>query len=158
MANAYINGQRATPFPFDGEGGRFPKWMWYNQCMKDFFEWCKKCPAKSKPTMFGIDCYSLFESKRALLTFLQEHDPTFAGEVTNRLAFIDKYSTGHEYGRAMAFGDMSRVQGHLQKVLTQIQARLQWGSDKYKCSDMERLAAEQNCEVVTLNPHPYPSP
>ena len=24
---------------------------------------------------------------------------------------------------------------------------LQWGSDKYKCSDMERLAAEQNCEV-----------
>ena len=24
---------------------------------------------------------------------------------------------------------------------------LQWGSDKYKCSGMERLAAEQNCEV-----------
>ena len=29
-ANAYINGKRATPFPLDGEGGRFPKWMWHN--------------------------------------------------------------------------------------------------------------------------------
>ena len=93
----------------------------------------------------GIDCYSLFESKRALIAFLHDHDPEFCSEVTDRLAFIDKYTTAHEYGEAMVYGGLKRVQGHLQDVLTKIQARLQWGSDKYECTDLERLAAEQVC-------------
>ena len=45
-------------------------------------------------------------------------------------------------------GDLKHIAGHLQDVLTKIQSRLQWGSDKYDCTDVERLAAEQNCEVV----------
>ena len=182
-ANAYINGKRATPFPLDGEGGRFPKWMWHNQVMAELFDWLKKRRGKERARvgdgekgegkddcdgggggssssssssggggggvfLAGIDCYSLFESKRSLLAFLHEHDPEFCSEVTDRLAFIDKYTTAHEYGEAMVYGGLKRVQGHLQDVLTKIQARLQWGSDKYNCTDLERLAAEQNCEVV----------
>lgn len=38
-ANEYTHRLRASPFP---EEIRFPKWMWHNQCMADFFEWCKK--------------------------------------------------------------------------------------------------------------------
>jgi ubiquitin-conjugating enzyme E2 J2 len=48
----------------------------------------------------------------------------------------------------MVHGDLKHISGHIQDVLTKIQSRLQWGSDKYECSDVERLAAEQNCEVV----------
>ena len=66
-----------------------------------------------------------------------------------RLAYLDKYSTGHEYGRDMVHGNMSRAADHISEVLTKIQSRLQWGSDKYACSDVERLSAEQNCEVVS---------
>ena len=99
-------------------------------------------------SLFGIDCYSLFESKRDLIAFLSKHDPEFAKEVRGRLSFLDKFATGHEYGEATMFGGLSRIAGHLQDVMEKIQARLQWGSDRYDCSALERLAAEQNCEVV----------
>ena len=95
-ATAYTRGKRATPFPLDGEGGRFPKWMWSNQCMAEFFDWCKDCDPAKRPELFGIDCYSLFESKRAVIAFLERHDPDFAAEFKNRLAFLDKFSDAHE--------------------------------------------------------------
>ena len=169
-AEKYIRGERATPFPLDGEGGRFPVWMWGNQCMSEWFDWCKDSPVchsgkklnseKSESSeavsrevdnsvrLFGIDCYSLFESKRAVVSFLEQHDTEFAREAVDRLAFLDKFKDGHEYGEAAVHGNLSRIAGHLQEVLTKIQARLQWGSDKYNCSPAERLAAEQNCEVI----------
>ena len=49
---------------------------------------------------------------------------------------------------ALSAGDLKHISGHIQDILTKIQSRLQWGSDKYDCSDVERLAAEQNCEVL----------
>ena len=100
------------------------------------------------PHLFGIDCYSLFESKKAVIQFLETHDPEFAAEVRDRLSYLDKFQTGQEYGDAIVHGDLKHISDHLQDVLTKIQSRLQWGSDKYDCSDVERLAAEQNCEVV----------
>ena len=78
----------------------------------------------------------------------QAHDAQFAREVKERLKYLDKFETGFEYGNAMVNGNLSRAAGHIQDVLTKIQARLQWGSDKYACSDVERLSAEQNCEVI----------
>ena len=145
-ANEYAHGRRASPYP-DGPG-RFPAWMWRNQCMDELFDWAKLQPAASTPQLFGMDCYSLFESKNAVVKFLEEHDPAFAAEVSGRLAYLDKFETGFEYAQAMVHGNLSRIAGHITECLTQIQARLQWGSDKYKCTSIERLSAEQNCEVI----------
>lgn len=92
--------------------------------------------------------YSLFESKKAVVSFLERHDPEFAVEVKARLAYLDRYETGFEYADAIVNGTLSRVAGHIADCLTKIQARLQWGSDKYSCSEVERLSAEQNCEIV----------
>eukprot|EP00605_Chrysophyceae_sp_TOSAG23-4_P002009 GSChrysophyteH1.ASY1.ANO1.2224.1 assembled CDS len=121
--------------------------------MVEFFDWCKErhsllLQSKKSPELFGMDCYSLFESKNALIQFLEVHDREFAMEVKERLRYLDKFTDGHEYGDAMVNGNMSRAASHIQEVLTAIQSRLQWGSDKYACSDVERLSAEQNCEVV----------
>ena len=33
----------------------------------------------------------------------------------------------------MVNGQLQRIAGHIQDVLTKIQSRLQWGSDKYDC-------------------------
>ena len=145
-ANEFIHRKRTTPFP--AKIG-FPKWMWHNQCMEDFFSWAQRKPPAKTPELFGMDCYSLFESKKAVIRFLETHDASFAAEVKERLAYLDRFEDGHAYGDAMVNGSLSRIAGHLQEVLTQIQARLQWGSDKYtNCTDVERLSAEQNCEVV----------
>ena len=56
-AEKYTRGKRATPFPLDGEGGRFPVWMWGNQCMSEWFDWCKdRSERASAPvSLFGID-------------------------------------------------------------------------------------------------------
>ena len=102
----------------DGEGGRFPKWMWGNQCMAEFFDWCKDgIDAARRPELFGIDWYSLFESKRAVSAFLERLDPAFAAEFKNRLAFLDKFSDAHEYGRAMVHGTLARLSGPLPACL-----------------------------------------
>ena len=82
-ANEYAHGRRMTPF-LDGEA-RFPSWMWQNQCMVDFFMWCKRQAPATTPYLFGMDCYSLFESKKAVISFLESHDPEFAKEVQMRM-------------------------------------------------------------------------
>ena len=122
--------------------------MWRNKCMKDFFDWCKLQPNDKTPEVFGMDCYALFESKALLLQFLKKHDRTFHDEVVTKLAFIDKFTDGHAYGDAVVHGNLGRIATYVQDTLTQIQSRLQWHSDQYDCTPLERLHAEQNCEVV----------
>jgi erythromycin esterase-like protein len=151
--NAYthsVGSEPSTPYPNEE---RFPKWMWKNQVMCEFFDWCKSrhsllLQSQRSPELFGMDCYSLFESKNALIKFLETHDNEFAKEAKERLRYLDKYETGHEYGEDMVLGNMSRAASHLQDVLTKIQARLESQSSQYACSDVERLSAEQNCEIV----------
>lgn len=65
-----------------------------------------------------------------------------------RLALLDKYDSGFAYADAMVNGQLSRVAEHITACFASIQARLQWGSDKYTCTDTERLSAEQSMEVV----------
>ena len=142
--NDFLAGRRATP----PEGSRFPSWMWTNEVCADLYEWCRGRAAASRPLLFGLDCYSLFESKRAVIAFLEKHDAAFAAEASARLAFLDKFDSGFAFARAMVGGNLSRVGDELTEMLARIQARLQWGSDKYACSNLERLNAEQNLEVV----------
>ncbi len=107
--NEFAHSRRATPFP-DGPPA-FPSWMWRNQCMVELLEWVKARPPPQCPELFGIDCYSLFESKAAVLAFLKRHDPAFAAEVTGRLAYLDKYESGFALADAMVNGPLSRVAG-----------------------------------------------
>jgi erythromycin esterase-like protein/ubiquitin-protein ligase len=144
-ANEYIHGQRASPFD---DAARFPRWMWQNAVMADFYEWCKELPLSQTPEIFGADCYSLFESKKAVIRFLEKHDPEFAREVCTRLSVLDRFSSGFEYAEAMVNGNLSRAASHIISCFTTIQARLQWGADQYDCTDVERLSAEQNAEVI----------
>ena len=121
-ANEYVHRRRATPY-LPEDTSRFPLWMWRNQCTVDMFEWAKAQPEAKTPKLFGFDCYSLFESKKAVLDFLKRHDPEFHIEVRDRLSYIDKFETGFQYADAMVRGGLMRIAGHLQEVLTSIQGR-----------------------------------
>ena len=105
-ANEFVHRRRATPFP-DKIG--FPEWMWHNQCMKEFFAWAQRQEPARTPELFGMDCYSLFESKAKVIRFLETHDAAFAAEVKERLAYLDRFESGHEYGDAMVNGSLSRL-------------------------------------------------
>lgn len=105
--------------------------------------------SQERVSLLGMDCYSLHESKAAVISFLEEYDPDFCAEVKDRLEYIDNFKDGHAYGDAMVNGPTySRVASHISSCLTSIQARLQWGSSRYSCTDYERLSVEQNCEVL----------
>jgi len=116
--------------------------------MLDFFSWCKDTESAKSPHLFGMDCYSLFASKKLLLEFLALHDPEFAREASTKLKYIDSYTNPHDYADAVTHGNLSRIATHIQDTLTSIQSRLQWHSHNYDCTPSERLSAEQNCEVL----------
>jgi erythromycin esterase len=56
---------------------RWPTWMWANEEVTDFCRWLRRHNlAAERPVSFhGLDVYSLWESLRAVLTYLYEHSP-----------------------------------------------------------------------------------
>ena len=59
---------------------RWPTWMWANEEVTDFTRWLRahnatRGPAARPAGFHGLDVYSLWESLRAILTYLGEHDP-----------------------------------------------------------------------------------
>ncbi len=66
---------RAALTTFD----RWPTWMWANEEVVDFCRWLRDhnagLDAADRVGFHGLDVYSLWESLREILTWLQEHDP-----------------------------------------------------------------------------------
>jgi len=64
------------------EFSRFPRWMWRNTVMVPFIEWLKQqnsANPNSSCEIFGMDVYSLENSREAVLSFLEKYDPEFPG-------------------------------------------------------------------------------
>jgi len=64
------------------EFSRFPMWMWRNVVMVQFIEWLRNHNGASKGDMceiFGMDVYSLENSRDAVLRFLEKYDPELPG-------------------------------------------------------------------------------
>ncbi|MGR6319914.1 erythromycin esterase family protein [Micromonospora soli] len=58
---------------------RWPTWMWANEEIMDFTRWLRTRNAgvdePDRAGFHGLDVYSLWESLREIITWLQEHDP-----------------------------------------------------------------------------------
>jgi erythromycin esterase len=58
---------------------RWPTWMWANQEVLDFTRWLRTHnsarPADERVGFYGLDVYSLWESLRAVIGYLREHEP-----------------------------------------------------------------------------------
>ncbi|MFE9689194.1 erythromycin esterase family protein [Micromonospora sp. NPDC005806] len=58
---------------------RWPTWMWANEEVIDFTRWLRTRNAGAdepdRAGFHGLDVYSLWESLREIITWLQEHDP-----------------------------------------------------------------------------------
>jgi len=148
--NEYVHKKAALPF--SEEKGRFPVWMWRNESFFNFLKKLRKM--QNPPYLFGMDCYDMMESKRRLLRFLKRVDPTYETEVRARLSFLDRFKSGREYGMAAVNGNLSRVADHIQNLLQKIQAKLQW-EKTWSCTALERLDAEQCCEIIISSEEYY---
>lgn len=58
---------------------RWPTWMWANEEVLEFTRWLRahnlERPADRRVGFHGLDVYSLWESLRAVLDYLREHEP-----------------------------------------------------------------------------------
>jgi erythromycin esterase-like protein len=74
---------------------RWPTWMWANEEVVDFCRWLRRYNSGREPAakvgFHGLDVYSLWESLRAILLHLREHDPDAVEEALAAYRCFEPY-------------------------------------------------------------------
>lgn len=84
---------------------RFPTWMWRNNEVRQFIEWLREWNSGREPeqrvAFHGLDLYSLYNSIRAILEYLDEVDPDTAKLARQRYGCLGPWqSDPAAYGQA----------------------------------------------------------
>ena len=129
---------------------RFPTWMWRNTEVRDFVSWLRKhngTVEKNKRVAFhGLDLYSLYDSIRSVLTYLDEVDPESAKVARERYGCLTPWQRDPAtYGHAALTGSYPTCEPDVVRALTDLQTKRR----AYAEHDGERfLDAEQNARLV----------
>ena len=88
---------------------RFPTWMWRNAEVRDFVEWLREhngAAEQGKRVAFhGLDLYSLYDSIRSVLNYLDEVDPESAKVARERYGCLTPWQRDPAtYGHAALTG------------------------------------------------------
>jgi erythromycin esterase len=86
---------------------RWPTWMWANREVIDLVEWLHehnaRQPDERKVGFYGLDVYSLWDSMRVVMEYLQRIDPQFAAAARRAYNCFEPYAEDvQEYARATA--------------------------------------------------------
>jgi len=83
---------------------RWPTWMWANWEVAALAEWMKEynqsLPADKKTGFYGLDVYSLWDSLREMVSYLDKEDPQAAQSVRNAILCFEPYEENeHVYAK-----------------------------------------------------------
>jgi erythromycin esterase-like protein len=74
---------------------RWPTWMWANEETVRFCRWLRDhnagLPPQRRAGFYGLDVYSLWESLRAVITYLSEHHPDYVDIAKNAYRCFEPY-------------------------------------------------------------------
>jgi protein-L-isoaspartate(D-aspartate) O-methyltransferase len=130
---------------------RFPTWMWRNDEVRAFVDWLREHNASLKPTertaFHGLDLYSLYDSIRAVLRYLDEVDPATARVARERYGCLTPWqSDPATYGHAALTGGYPTCESEVAHVLSDLLRKRR----AYTQHDGERfLDAVQNARLIT---------
>ena len=130
---------------------RFPTWMWRNNEVREFVDWLRAHNAPLKPNdrtaFYGLDLYSLYDSIRAVLNYLDEVDPATARVARERYGCLTPWqSDPATYGHAALTGSYPTCESEVAVVLTDLLHKRR----SYAEHDGERfMDAVQNARLVT---------
>jgi erythromycin esterase len=84
---------------------RWPTWMWANWEVAGLAEWLREynklLPDEEKVGFYGLDVYSLWDSMREMVTYLEQEDPETAKLVKEAIrCFEPYYENEHKYAQA----------------------------------------------------------
>jgi protein-L-isoaspartate(D-aspartate) O-methyltransferase len=129
---------------------RFPTWMWRNNEVREFVDWLRAHNAPLKPSdrtaFHGLDLYSLYDSIRAVLKYLDEVDPATARAARERYGCLTPWqSDPATYGHAALTGAYPTCESEVAVVLTELLHKHR----SYAEHDGERfLDAVQNARLI----------
>ena len=129
---------------------RFPTWMWRNTEVRDFVSWLRKhngtVDKRKRVAFHGVDLYSLYDSIRSVLNYLDGVDPDSARVARERYGCLTPWQRDPAtYGHAALTGSYPTCESHVVRALTDLLAKRR----SYAEHDGERfLDAEQNARLV----------
>ena len=129
---------------------RFPTWMWRNEEVRAFVDWLhehNKTKAYDFRTGFyGLDLYSLYNSVRATVQYLEDVDPDLAMVARHRYGCLSPWEADPAaYGHAALTGAYRACEGDVTKMLVELRTKQQ----DYAWHDGERfLDATQNAQII----------
>jgi protein-L-isoaspartate(D-aspartate) O-methyltransferase len=129
---------------------RFPVWMWRNNEVREFIDWLREHNAGAKlrerAAFHGLDLYSLYDSIRSVLKYLDEVDPETAKVARERYGCLTPWQTDPTtYGHAALTGRYPTCE----KPVVQMLRDLLTSRGRYAEHDGERfMNAVQNARLV----------
>lgn len=162
--NRYVRGESAEAEAVDALAGfeRFPSWMWRNADMLDFIGWLKAhnehvFSSDHQVGIYGLDLYSLHQSMREVIDYLERKDPVEAERARIRYGCLDRFGPDPQnYGLLASSGLRCGCQAEVCQQLNALRAR----KAAYVSGDGEDGAdeffnAEQNALLVKNAEHYY---
>ncbi len=129
---------------------RFPKWMWRNQEVREFVDWLHTRNSRVEPSdraaFHGLDLYSLYNSIRSVLDYLDRVDPKTAEVARHRYGCLTPWQSDPAvYGQATLSGQYQTCEPEVTSMLTDLLKKRR----AYAEHDGERfLDAVQNARLV----------
>ena len=129
---------------------RFPTWMWRNNEVRVFVDWLRSHNAALNPAkrvaFHGLDLYSLYDSIRAVLKYLDEVDPATARAARERYGCLTPWqSDPATYGHAALTGAYPTCESEVAVVLLDLMHKRR----AYVERDGERfMDAVQNARLI----------
>ncbi len=129
---------------------RFPIWMWRNRAVRKFVDWLRNHNKELNPNdrvaFHGLDLYSLYNSIRSILEYLEDVDPDSAMIARERYGCLNPWQKDPAtYGRAAITGSYKTCEAEVVQMLTDILRK----HETYTQHDGERfLDTVQNARLV----------
>ena len=129
---------------------RFPVWMWRNREVREFVDWLRAHNAGVEPgkrvAFHGLDLYSLYNSIRSVLDYLDSVDPQTAQIARLRYGCLTPWQADPAtYGHAALTGNYQTCEHEVTSMLTDLMQKRR----AYAEHDGERfLDAVQNARLV----------
>jgi erythromycin esterase-like protein len=151
--NRYVRGEGDDPDANAALSGfeRFPTWMWRNTVVLDFVEWLRNADSgrneNAKTGFFGLDLYSLFNSMRTVVGYLDRVDPEAARRARYRYSCFEHFGEDSQaYGYAASFNLSPSCEVEAVNQLVEMQRRALEYLNRTGGDDF--FDAEQNARLV----------
>lgn len=145
----YVRHRDATPSDWIAFS-RFPTWMWRNVEVRDFVDWLhahnKPLEPSARAGFYGLDLYSLYNSARAVIDYLDDVDPDLAAVARWRYGCLSPWEADPAaYGHAALTG----AYRHCEQPVVDMLIELYQKRAQYAHKDGTRfLDASQNAALV----------